>query len=354
MKDGNMRDVIEKRTFIGVLITLSLLFVLLLLPFWSAIFWAGIMALLFNPLQRRLNRSFGDRPSLAAFCTLLTGFVLVVMPVIAVAFGFVRQGAQLYQLIESQQLNPQDILDRIGNAVPLLPDLLTRLGIDTGSIRNILSESAIGLSRILSQQALNWGRNALMFTLSLGLMLYLSFFLLRDGESIVNWMRNAIPLSFERRQLLFQKFAEVARATVKGNLVVAMVQGALGGLIFWLLDLPAALLLSVVMAFLSLVPAVGASLVWLPMAIYLYATGEWQKASILIAYGAIIIGLADNVLRPILVGRDTKLPDYIVLFSTLGGISMLGINGFVIGPLIAALFLSFWTIFSKEFNAPES
>lgn len=349
-----MRDVMEKRTFIGVLIALSLLFILLLLPFWTAIFWAGVMSLLFYPLQIRLTRSFGNRPSLAALCTLVTGFVLVVMPVIAIAFGFVREGAQLYQLIENQELNPQDILDRIGNAVPILPELLSRLGIDTLVIRNYLSEAAITMSRILSQQALSWGRNALTFTLSLGLMLYLSFFLLRDGVSIVGWMRDAVPLNNERRQLLFQKFAEVARATVKGNLVVALVQGALGGLIFWVLGLPAVLLLSVVMAFLSLVPAVGASLVWLPMAIYLYATGDWEKASILVAYGALVIGLADNVLRPILVGRDTKLPDYIVLFSTLGGISMLGITGFVIGPLIAALFLSFWTIFSKEFNDADS
>jgi predicted PurR-regulated permease PerM len=348
-----MRNVMEKRTFIGVLIALSLLFILLLLPFWGAIFWAGVMSLLFYPLHARLNRRFGNRPSLAALCTLLIGFVLVVMPVIAIGFGFIREGAQLYQLIENQELNPQDILDRIGNAVPILPDLLTRLGIDTSVIRNYLSEAAIAMSRILSQQALSWGRDALTFTLSLGLMLYLSFFLLRDGVSIVGWMRDAVPLNNERRQLLFQKFAEVARATVKGNLVVALVQGALGGLIFWVLGLPAVLLLSVVMAFLSLVPAVGASLVWLPMAVYLYATGEWGKASILVAYGALVIGLADNVLRPILVGRDTKLPDYIVLFSTLGGISMLGITGFVIGPLIAALFLSFWTIFSKEFNDAE-
>jgi predicted PurR-regulated permease PerM len=348
-----MRNVMEKRTFIGVLIALSLLFILLLLPFWGAIFWAGVMSLLFYPLHARLNRRFGNRPSLAALCTLLIGFVLVVMPVIAIGFGFIREGAQLYQLIENQELNPQDILDRIGNAVPILPDLLTRLGIDTSVIRNYLSEAAIAMSRILSQQALSWGRDALTFTLSLGLMLYLSFFLLRDGISIVGWMRDAVPLNNERRQLLFQKFAEVARATVKGNLVVALVQGALGGLIFWVLGLPAVLLLSVVMAFLSLVPAVGASLVWLPMAVYLYATGEWGKASILVAYGALVIGLADNVLRPILVGRDTKLPDYIVLFSTLGGISMLGITGFVIGPLIAALFLSFWTIFSKEFNDAE-
>lgn len=346
-----MRETMEKRTFIGVLIALSALFVLILLPFWSAIFWACVMSLLFYPVQNRLTKAFGNRSSLAALCTLLIGFVVVVMPVIGIAFSFVREGAQLYQLIETRAVNPQAILDRIGNAVPLLPELFNRLGIDTASIRNYLSDSAIALSRMLSQEALSWGRNTVSFTLNMGLMLYLSFFLLRDGEGIVDWMRNAVPLSDERRHLLFQKFAEVVRATVKGNLVVALVQGALGGFIFWLLDLPAPLLWAVVMAFLSLVPAVGASLVWIPMAIYLYATGEWLQASILVAYGALIIGLADNVLRPILVGRDTKLPDYIVLFSTLGGLSLLGVNGFVIGPLIAALFLSFWTIFSKEFNS---
>lgn len=346
-----MRELMEKRTFIAVLIALSALFVLILLPFWSAIFWACVMSLLFYPVQHRLTAAFGSRPSLAALCTLVIGFVVVVMPVIGIAFSFVREGAQLYQMIETRAINPQAILDRIGNAVPFLPELFNRLGIDTASIRNYLSDSAIALSRLLSQEALSWGRNTVSFTLNMGLMLYLSFFLLRDGEAIVDWMRNAVPLSDERRHLLFQKFAEVARATVKGNLVVALVQGALGGFIFWLLDLPAPLLWAVVMAFLSLVPAVGASLVWIPMAIYLYATGEWIQASILVAYGALIIGLADNVLRPILVGRDTKLPDYIVLFSTLGGLSLLGINGFVIGPLIAALFLSFWTIFSKEFNS---
>jgi len=102
------------------------------------------------------------------------------------------------------------------------------------------------------------------------------------------------------------------------------------------------------MAFLSMIPAVGAALVWAPVALYLYATGAWFDASVLVAYGALIIGLADNVLRPILVGRDTKLPDYIVLFSTMGGIALLGINGFVIGPLIAAVFLAFWNIFIAD------
>jgi len=153
--------------------------------------------------------------------------------------------------------------------------------------------------------------------------------------------------------LLFSKFAEVTRATIKGNLVVAIVQGALGGIIFWVLDIPAPILWAVAMAVLSLIPAVGAGLIWLPFAIYLFGVGETNSALVLVIYGVTVIGLADNILRPLLVGRDTKLPDWLVLLSTVSGLVMFGINGFVMGPLIAALFLVFWQIFSRDYNHDE-
>lgn len=345
-----MREAVEQRAFLVLLAVITLAFIWVLQPFWQAIFWACVMSLLFFPLKRKLLPRLGYRRSLAALCTLLIGLVVVVLPVIAITFAFVREGAQIYQLIESQEISPGMFIEQIGNAVPIVPDLLQRVGVDTSNIRAWLSDLAVGLSEQLSQLALSFGRNTVSFTINLALMLYLSFFLLRDGEVMIEWMRRAMPLRESRRQLLFRKFAEVTRATVKGNMVVAIVQGGLGGLIFWVLGIPAPVLWSVVMAFLSLVPAVGASLVWIPVAIYLYAVGDWMQASILVLYGAIIIGLADNVLRPILVGRDTKLPDYMVLFSTLGGLAVLGVTGFVIGPLIAALFMSFWTIFSREIN----
>lgn len=344
------RQSVENRGFIIVLGLITLAFLTILQPFWSSIFWACVMALLFFPLQRRLHLKLNGKDSLAALLTLLAGVFLVVIPVTVIVFAFVAEGAQLYELIESQEINPGQFIERIGSAVPIIPDLMQRFGIDTSSLQSYLSDSAIALSRLLSQEALNFGRNTVSFTVGLALMLYLSFFLLRDGDKMVGWLGTALPLETDRRQLLFRKFTEVVRATVKGNLVVALVQGALGGLIFWILGITAPVLWAVVMTFLSLVPAVGAALVWVPVAIYLFATGDILQGSILVAYGAIIIGLADNVLRPILVGRDTKLPDYLVLFSTLGGISLLGINGFVIGPLIAALFLSFWTTFSQDFN----
>ncbi len=138
------------------------------------------------------------------------------------------------------------------------------------------------------------------------------------------------------------------RATVKGNIAVAALQGALGGVAFWVLDVHAPVLWAVVMAFLSLLPAVGAGLIWLPLALYLLATGDIGAGLGLIAYGVLVIGLVDNLLRPLLVGKDIKMPDYLVLISTLGGMAVFGINGFVVGPLIAAMFIAVWDIVASE------
>jgi predicted PurR-regulated permease PerM len=187
----------------------------------------------------------------------------------------------------------------------------------------------------------------------LGIMLYLLFLLLRDGSSLAEQIKKAIPLHGDQKAALFTRFADVVRATVKGGIVVAIVQGALGGIAFWFLGFHAAMLWAVVMAFLSLIPAVGATLVWLPVAIYLLVTGAvWQGIGLSL-YGVLVIGLVDNLLRPFLVGKGTKLPDYVVLISTLGGIEVFGLNGFVIGPLIAAMFMVSWEIFSASRGAVQ-
>ena len=181
-------------------------------------------------------------------------------------------------------------------------------------------------------------------------MLYLLFFLLRDGRSLAGRRSDdAIPLAEEQKHHLLKKFTTVIKATVKGNIAVAVTQGALGGVILWALGIQGALLWAVVMAFLSLLPAVGAGLIWGPIALYFFATGAVWQGVVLIAWGILVIGLVDNVLRPILVGKDTKMPDYVVLITTLGGLAVFGINGFVIGPLIAAMFIAAWDLFA----APE-
>jgi predicted PurR-regulated permease PerM len=170
---------------------------------------------------------------------------------------------------------------------------------------------------------------------------------------VADRIREAVPLEADRKSALFTRFADVVRATVKGGVLVAMAQGALGGLAFWFLGVHAPILWAVLMAFLSLLPAIGAGLVWIPVAIYFLATGAiWQGLG-LIAYGVLVIGLVDNLLRPFLVGKGTKLPDYVVLISTLGGIEVFGLNGFVIGPLIAAIFMVSWEIFATSRRTTE-
>ena len=203
-------------------------------------------------------------------------------------------------------------------------------------------------------QALTIGHNTFAFVINLAVMLYLLFFLFRDGEALSRRIRDAVPMRENLIDELLTKFTVVIRATVKGSMVIAMLQGALGGVMLWFLGIGGALLWSVVMAFLSLVQAVGSGLVWIPVAIYLLATGAVVKGVVLIAFGTLVIGMVDNVLRPVFVGKDTKMPDYGVLISTLGGLEVFGLNGFVLGPVIAAMFIAVWEIYAEGRDQPAA
>lgn len=351
--DGNMmHEKLERRSFFLMLGLVTLLFFYQLKPFFGVVFWACVIGVLFYPLHRRLEEKWGGRRNLSALTTLTICVVICVVPTLFVLASFFQEGIGLYQLLKSGEIDPGAYLDRIRQAFPLIQNVVDRLGVDLDNVKQQLASGAITASSFIAQNAMQLGQGTLHFFVNLGLMLYLAFFLLRDGSRLVGLLVRALPLGDERERLLLTKFAEVTRATVKGNLVVAAVQGALGGLIFWILGIHGALLWGVVMFLLSLIPVVGAGLIWVPVAIYLFAVGEWIQGLILTGFGAGVIGLVDNILRPVLVGRDTKLPDYIVLLSTLGGFVLFGMNGFVIGPLVAALFLVFWEIFIREFNTP--
>ncbi len=345
-----MRAELEKRFFLLMLIVVSLAFGWVLEPLWGAIFWACTLSVIFYPLQQWLLTRVSPKRGRMALLTLLCSVLVVVLPLLAIGASFVQEGISFYGRLQSGEVDPAKMIDAVKSAFPAQVALLQDFGINTDTLRQKLSEFAMAASKLLAGEMLVIGQNAAGLFLNIALMLYLAFFLLRDGPKLLHLLVEALPLGDEREHLLLAKFAEVTRATVKGNLVVAVVQGTLGGVIFYLLDIPAPVLWGVVMTFLSLLPAIGAALVWFPVALYLYATGQWWPATILIAYGALVIGLADNILRPLLVGRDTKLPDYVVLFSTIGGISLFGINGFVLGPLVAALFMVFWQIFMAEFG----
>jgi len=341
---------IEHQGFLLLLVVITLAFAWVLQPFYGAILWAIVVAVLFAPVYRRLLARMGDRRSLAAAVTLLIVIAIVILPLTMVATSLIQEATGLVTKIQSGEYNFGNYLQQILDALPAwAKGLIERFNLtDFSALREQLKEGLLKGGQILAPQALTIGMNTFEFVIRSGIMLYLLFFLLRDGRALAERIKEAIPLHTHQKSALFARFADVVRATVKGGIVVAIVQGALGGVAFWFLGIHAALLWAVLMAFLSLVPAVGAALVWLPVAIYFLATGAiWQGIG-LILYGVLVIGLVDNVLRPMLVGKETKLPDYVVLISTLGGIEVFGLNGFVIGPLIAAMFMVSWEIFSKS------
>jgi predicted PurR-regulated permease PerM len=348
-----MQGQLERGSFLLMLALVTVLFFYLLKPFFGVVFWACVIGLLFYPLQVCLLRRLGNRKNLTAMLVLLICFIIGIVPLLFIIFSFFQEGAALYQRLESGELDPGAYLDNISKAFPFVQQGLERFDIDLDNIKEQFAGAVVAASQFIAQYAVKIGQGTLQFFVGLGLVLYLSFFMIRDGEKIIEDLIRALPLGDQRERLLFDKFAEVTRATIKGNLVVAAVQGTLGGLIFWILSIPGALLWGVVMTIMSLIPVVGAGLIWVPVAIYFFIVGDWVKGLILVLFGAGVIGLVDNVLRPILVGRDTKLPDYIVLFSTLGGITFFGINGFVMGPLVAGLFVAVWGIFIRDFNTPS-
>jgi predicted PurR-regulated permease PerM len=340
---------LEDRTFVWLLVAVSIAFAWIVWPFFAAVLWATVFAVVFIPLQRWLLRRLGRRPNAAAFLSLSIIVVIVVLPLLGVGAALIDQAGDVYRRIESGELNVRAYVQQAWDAAPgWARNTLERFGLyDLPAVQARLTAFLTQASKLIASQAVNVGQNILEFVVGLFVMLYLLYFLLRDGERLTKSIRRSIPLAAEREEALFDKFTVVVRATVKGNLVIALIQGALGGFIFWVLGIQAALFWGVVMALFSLLPAVGTALVWIPAAIYFFVIGMLWKGVVLIAFGVFVIGLVDNVARPILVGRDTKMPDYVVLISTLGGIALLGMNGFVVGPIIAALFIAAWDLASE-------
>lgn len=339
---------LHKRAFILLLIAVTAGFGLVLEEYAVAIFWGVVFAIVFAPLHRKLLMRMPNRPTLAALATLLISLVMVILPLSLIGLSLIKETSAIYDQVSSGNLSAGSYVEQVFNALPSwLTPWMEKLHLGTlEEIQAKLSNIALQASKLAATKAVGLGQNTLGFVVGFGVMLYLIFFLLRDGKELVARIWAATPLAAEHKRELATKFITVIRATVKGNLAVAAAQGALGGLIFWILGIQGAVLWAVVMAFLSLLPAVGAGLVWGPVAIYFLATGAVTKGLILAAYGVLVIGLVDNVLRPLLVGKDTKMPDYVVLISTLGGMALFGLSGFVLGPAIAALFMAAWELFA--------
>lgn len=334
------------KVMVVLVLSASLAFAVILVPFFSPVLWGLIIALVSAPVFRLALRWTQDRRNLAAMVTLAGVVVVLVFPLLALALALMRETMGIVERLQTGEWNPANDLNRLFATLPSwVTALLDRLGLGSAQAIQLRVNTSIAQGmKSLALVAMGIGQDMFNFLAKLFIALYLAFFMIRDGQALDRTLRLALPLPVPHKRELFRIFATVLRATVKGHLVVAVVQGALGGLALWALDIHAALLWAVVMALMSLLPVVGSGLVWMPMALYLLAAGRiWQGVALMV-YGMLVIGLVDNLLRPRLVGQDTRMPDYLVMVSTLGGLVVFGVNGLVLGPAIAAMFLAVWKI----------
>lgn len=339
-----------RRLFLAALaIGISLLFLQLIQSYLKALLLAGIFAALAQPLYRKMLGWVGGRQALASGLVLVAALVLIVGPLTAFMGVLARQAVDVSRSVTpwvQQQLeNPSEIqafLDKIpylSEIAPSRDQMIAKGGEVAGKtatfVLNSVAEGTKGTAR---------------FLLHVFVMLYAMFFFLIDGRAILEKALSFLPLSRDDRESMLDRFTSVARATLKGTAVIGILQGGLAGLAFAVVGIGGSVFWGTLMVILSVIPAVGAALVWVPAAIYLAVIGRFGAAIGLTLWCALVVGTIDNLLRPKLVGQDTEMPDLLILISTLGGIAMFGAAGIIIGPIIAALFLTVWDLYGDAFS----
>ncbi len=336
----------QQYLFIGLLAVVSVWFFWLIEPFLQPIFWAVVLATLFYPLQKFWEKAMHGLVSVSALLTVLSIALIVFVPVYFLGSAIVQETVRVYDRISASGVSVQSFEKE--NMLRPVIKYADVIGFSEEQIATKLSEGARNLSRLVVSQALGIGQDALRVGLHAFVMLYVLFYLLHSGHKVLDKILHVIPLGEQKEKKLIDKFVRTSRATIKGTLIIGIVQGFLGGVLFWIVGIDSALLWGAVMAVLSIIPAIGAGIIWAPAGVLLILNGQMVEGVTVLIVGVVVISMIDNFLRPPLIGKDTQMPDVLVLISTLGGLALFNISGFVIGPVIAALFIAMWEMFEEE------
>jgi predicted PurR-regulated permease PerM len=339
-----------RRAFLLALVVgISIAFLWMLRSFLMTILLAATFSGFVYPLYARITAWLRGRRYAASGLTLLIvvlGFILPLIAIFSVVLNqAIRVTGSITPVVERFLTEPtylDQLLDRVPGREYLDPyrnDIVTR----AGDIVN-----AVGTFLIASLS--NTTRGTVSFIFQFFILLYTMFFLLADGPAMLRRILSYLPLTQDDGERMKDRFVSVTRATIKGTVVIGIIQGTMSGVAFWAVGIPDVVFWTVVMIVLSILPLIGAALVWVPAAVILAATGSVLQAVILVLFCSLIVGSVDNVLRPRLVGKDTKMHDLLILFSTLGGLIVFGPVGFILGPVLAGLFITSWEIFGSAYR----
>lgn len=343
---------IEKGFLLVLIAIISYLLVQLLAPFSYAILWAFTLAIVLQPWQEWLKKRISSK-TLVALIGVATAVTVILVPLFFIAFQISKEVKIIYKYFQNTE-NIDNLIAMLKNS-KLAYWIEENLGITAQDIKDSVSEKVSQILNIALQYTTSLISNSFVLIINFIFTLFTLFFLLRDKEIFVNWLLKFLPISIEKRLELVDKIKQVIKATLLGNVVVAITQAVLAGLMFYILGVPATLIWTVIMAILAMIPMVGTAFIWLPAAVWLILTGSLIKGIVLIFWGVFVVGLIDNILRPILVGRQTNLPTIVTFYSVLGGIKIFGPLGLVLGPLIVVSFITILNfIFSNNEEQAES
>ena len=342
------------RVFILILVAvISVVFLQMIRGFIVTVLMAAIFSGLAHPLYRRVLHLVRGRRATAAVLTLLVVLLVVVTPLVVFMGIVATEALDISQSVTPwvrQHIREPSKLGQLLERLPYADQIQTQVQAYSAQIIEKMGELAGRVSSFLVNSLSAATRGTVGFLFHLFVMLYAMFFFLAGGRQVLDSALRYVPLPEADKELMVDKFVSVARATLKGTFVVGVVQGGLAGLALAVVGIQGATFWGTLMVVLSIIPALGTALVWVPAAAYLFAVGKTTSAIGLALWCALIVGTVDNFLRPKLVGRDTKMPDLLILLSTFGGLAMFGIVGFVLGPIIAALFIAVWQIYGAAFG----
>jgi predicted PurR-regulated permease PerM len=323
-------------------------------PFLGVIAWASVLVILFYPVHKRLARRIKS-PSLAAMVSCLLVILIILVPVALITLAVVNE---LAGAVQSFQATVNYLVDPNSPITGPILNFISRF-VDVTPLRSeeFLAERLRGVSGQIAGQTLGFIGGLVGVIVQMFFVIFTMYYFFKDGDNIFRSVRDSLPLEREQAESVMARTREVIDASVYGVITIGIIQGILGGLAFWVLGLPSAIVWGVVMTLLSMVPMLGAFLVWVPAAIYLALTGQYVKAILLALWGTLVIGMIDNFLRPTLVGSRTRLHELLIFFSVLGGLKVFGVLGVVLGPVVLAVTLALIDVYktaSRSSNPSET
>ncbi len=340
---------IQNILFFMALVLVTLLFLYILKPFFFSVFWAAVIAGIFKPVFQRLNKKL-NRPTLSSSIVLVAVMFIIILPGGVIGSLLVTESMQIYHSLGTTDgAGIEKKIESVTAGIINNP-YFARLHIDENILTEKFAEIARGISNYIFVNMKELTQNTILFVVQFAVMLYTLFFFIRDGDKFLESAMKFFSFGQDRERILYERFAATAKSTLKVTLIIGGIQGFLGGLLFWFAGIQGALVWGVVMVLTAIVPVVGCSIIWAPASVIMLLSGHIWEGILILAAGVLVISMVDNFLRPILLGMDVQMHPLLIFLSTLGGIALFGISGFIIGPIIASLLLAIWAMYDQFYR----